>query len=175
MAVLGKIRSKGILLVSIIGLGLFAFIAEEAFRSCEASKNNARQEIGSVLGKSVTYEEFQKMVDEYTDVIKLMQGKENLSEDELNSVRDQVWNTYVQTKLIEDDAKELGLTVTDDEVRNILNQGTNQLLLQSPFVNQQTGRFDANSLKQFMNEYKKNTNPQLKEQYQLTEATVQFI
>lgn len=175
MAVLGKIRSKGILLVSIIGLGLFAFIAEEAFRSCEASKNNARQEIGSVLGKSVTYEEFQKMVDEYTDVIKLMQGKENLSEDELNSVRDQVWNTYVQTKLIEDDAKELGLTVTDDEVRNILNQGTNQLLLQSPFVNQQTGRFDANSLKQFMNEYKKNTNPQLKEQYQKIYNYWQFI
>ena len=33
MAVLGKIRSKGALLVGIIGLGLFAFIAEEAVRS----------------------------------------------------------------------------------------------------------------------------------------------
>lgn len=175
MAVLGKIRSKGILLVSIIGLGLFAFIAEEGFRSCEASKNSSRQQIGSVLGETVTYEEFQKMVDEYTDVIKLMQGKENLSEDELNSVRDQVWNSYVQTKLIENDAKELGLTVTDDEVRDILNQGTNQLLLQSPFVNQQTGRFDANALKQFMNEYKKNTNPQLKEQYQKIYNYWQFI
>ena len=45
MAVLGKIRSKGILLVSIIGLGLFAFIAEEAFalvrlpRTTNASKS----------------------------------------------------------------------------------------------------------------------------------------
>ena len=58
MAVLGKIRSKGILLVSIIGLGLFAFIAEEAFRSCEASKNNERQQIGVVLGEKMTYEEF---------------------------------------------------------------------------------------------------------------------
>lgn len=175
MAVLGKIRSKGIFLVSIIGLGLFAFIAEEAFRSCEASKNTARQQIGEVLGESITYEEFQKMVDEYTDVLKLMQGKETLSEDELNSVRDQVWNSYVQSKLIENDAKKLGLTVTDDEIRDILNQGTNQLLLQSPFVNQQTGRFDANALKRFMSDYKKNTNPQLQEQYQKVYNYWQFI
>ena len=175
MAVLGKIRHRGKILVSVIGIALFAFIAEEAFRSCEASKNNARQQIGEVLGEKISYEEFQKMVDEFSDVIKLTQGKENLSEDELNQLRDQVWNTYVQTKLIEDDAKKLGLTVTDDEVRDILNQGTNQMLLQSPFVNQQTGRFDANALKQFMNEYKKNTNPQLKEQYEKIYNYWQFI
>ena len=175
MAVLGKIRHRGKILVSVIGIALFAFIAEEAFRSCEASKNNARQQIGEVLGEKISYEEFQKMVDEFSDVIKLTQGKENLSEDELNQLRDQVWNTYVQTKLIEDDAKKLGLTVTDDEVRDILNQGTNQMLLQSPFVNQQTGRFDANALKQFLNEYKKNTNPQLQEQYQKIYNYWQFI
>ena len=161
--------------MSVIGIALFAFIAEEAFRSCEASKNNARQQIGEVLGEKISYEEFQKMVDEFSDVIKLTQGKENLSEDELNQLRDQVWNTYVQTKLIEDDAKKLGLTVTDDEVRDILNQGTNQMLLQSPFVNQQTGRFDANALKQFLSEYKKNTNPQLQEQYQKIYNYWQFI
>ena len=34
MAVLGKIRSRGIILITIIGVGLFSFIAEEAFRSC---------------------------------------------------------------------------------------------------------------------------------------------
>lgn len=165
MAVLGKIRSKGILLVSIIGLGLFAFIAEEAFRSCEASKNNQRQQIGEILGEKVNYQDFQKLVDEYTDVIKMTQGKDNLTEEELNQVRDMVWNSYVQSELIAADAKKLGLTVTDDEIRAILNEGTNQILLQSPFVNQQTGRFDANQLKQFLSEYKKNTNPQLQEQY----------
>ena len=166
MAALGTIRKRGVILVCIISFGLFAFIAEEAFRSCEASKNNERQQIGVVLGEKMTYEEFQKLVDEYSDVIKMMQGKENFTEDELNSLRDQVWNSYVQSKLIEEDAKKLGLRVTDDEIRAILNEGTNQMLLQTPFVNQQTGRFDANQLKQFLSEYKKNTNPQLQEQYQ---------
>ena len=161
--------------MNIIGLGLFAFIAVETFCSCETSGNRARQQIGSVLGDKITYDEFQKLVDEFSDVIKLSAGRDSFTEDELNQVRDQVWNNYVQTKLIEDEAKKLGLTVTDDEIRNILNQGTNQLLLQSPFVNQQTGRFDANALKQFMNEYEKNTNPQFKEQNQKIYNYWQFI
>lgn len=162
--------------MSIIGLGLFAFIAEEAFRSCDATRNDQRQQIGEVLGEKISYQDFQQLVDEYTDVIKMMQGKDNLTEDELNSVRDQVWGTYVQTKLVEADAKKLGLTVTDDEIRTILNEGTNPLLMQSPFVNQQTGRFDANMLKQFMSEYKKaDQNPQLMEQYRGIYNYWQFI
>lgn len=167
MAVLGKIRNKGALLVGIIGLGLFAFIAEEAVRSCESTKNNERQQIAKILGEKISYQEFQALVDEYTDVMKMTQNKDNLTETELNQVRDMVWNTYVQTALIEKEAKELGLTVTDDEIRDILNQGTNPLLMQTPFVNQQTGRFDANSLKQFISEYKKTqaSSPQQAEQY----------
>ena len=42
MAVLGKIRSRGLILIIIIGLALFAFIAEEAFRSCNGIKGEAR-------------------------------------------------------------------------------------------------------------------------------------
>ena len=169
MALLGKIRSKGALLVGIIGLGLFAFIAEEAVRACDSAKNNERQQIAKVLGEKISFQEFQALVDEYTDVVKMTQNQDNLSEAELNQVRDMVWNTYVQTALIAKEAKELGLTVTDDEMRDILNKGTNPMLLQTPFVNQQTGRFDANALKQFINEYKKvqTSNPQQAEQYPL--------
>ena len=167
MAVLGKIRSRGMILIGIIGLGLLAFIAEEAFRSCEATRNNERQQIGEVYGKKISVQEFQKMVDEYTDAIKMQQGQENLNEEQLNQVKDMVWNSYVQSQLIEKEAEKLGLTVTDQELQNILAEGTNPMLLQTPFVNQQTGRFDAAALKKFLADYKaqKNTNPQMAEQY----------
>ncbi len=95
MAALGKIRSKGLTLIIIIGLGLFAFIAEEAFRSCESSRNNQRQQIGEVLGEKISYEEFAKLVDEAQDAMKVM-GQNNLNEDQLNQLRDQVWQSYVQ-------------------------------------------------------------------------------
>ncbi|MBQ9223279.1 MAG: SurA N-terminal domain-containing protein [Prevotella sp.] len=168
MAAIGKIRSWGPVLVIVIGLALFAFIAEELFRSCESTRNQERQQVGEVLGKKIDVQEFQKLLDEYQDVIKMTQGRDNLTDEELNQVKDMVWNQFVHTSIIENEASKLGLTVTDEEMQNILQAGTNPMLTQTPFVNQQTGRFDVNMLKKFLAEYKnvKSTNPQLAEQYE---------
>ena len=168
MAALGSIRKRGVLLICIIGAALFAFIAEELFRSCEATSNQRRQQVGEVLGKKISVQEFQALVDEYQEVIKMTQGRDNLSDDELNQVKDMVWETYVNNALVENEAKKLGLTVTDTELQNILKQGTSPILAQTPFVNQQTGRFDVSILTKFLDDYKKMNaaqNPQMAEQY----------
>ena len=155
MTALGKIRSKGILLIINIGLGLFAFIAEEAFRSCNGIKGQNSQQIGEVLGEKIYVQDFQKLLDEYQDAMKLTMRTDNLSEDQLNQLKDQVWQQLVSERVMKEDCKKLGLTVTEDELQNVLNDGTNQLLTQTPFVNQQTGRFDVSILKQFIDAYRK--------------------
>ena len=155
MAAIGKIRSWGPVLATVIGLALFAFIAEEMFRSCEATSNEKRQQVGEVLGKKISVQEFQEMVDEYQSVIKMTQGRDNLSEEEMNQVKDQVWQQFVNNTILEEETKKLGLTVTDEELQNILKAGTNQMLMQTPFINQQTGRFDVTQLTKFLDDYKK--------------------
>ena len=170
MAALGTIRKRGVILVCIISFGLFAFIAEEAFRSCDSAKNNERQQIGEVFGEKISVQEFQKLVDEYTEVIKMQQGQENLPEEQMNQVKDMVWNTYVQNRIIAEEADKLGLTVTDSELQDILKTGTNPMLQQTPFVNQQTGRFDATALQKFLADYKAqkanpSANAQMMDQY----------
>lgn len=155
MTALGKIRSKGILLIIIIGLGLFAFIAEEAFRSCNGIKGQNSQQIGEVLGEKIYVQDFQKLLEEYQDAMKLTMRTDNLSEEQLNQLKDQVWQQLVSERVMKEDCKKLGLTVTEDELQNVLNDGTNQLLTQTPFVNQQTGRFDVSILKQFIDAYRK--------------------
>ena len=155
MAAIGKIRSWGPTLVVVIGFALLAFIAEEAFRSCEATSNSQRQQIGEVLGNKIDVQAFQKLMDEYTDVYKVTQGRENLTDEEHTRIKDMVWDAYVQSQILEDETRKLGLTVTDEELQNILNQGTHPALMQTPFVNRETGRFDVNALKQFLGEYKK--------------------
>ena len=168
MAVLGRIRRRGTILIIIVGFGLFAFIAEEAFRSCETTKNNQRQQIGEVLGEKVNAQDFQKEVEDFTDYLKVAQGIDNLNDQQLQSVRDQVWGQFVQNKIIEREASKLGLKVTDEEMQNVLRAGTHPMLQRTPFTNQQTGRFDANALQKFLAEYKQNgTNPQYGEQYQM--------
>ena len=155
MAAIGKIRSWGPVLATVIGLALFAFIAEEMFRSCQATSNEKRQQVGEVLGKKISVQEFQEMVDEYQSVIKMTQGRDNLSEEEMNQVKDQVWQQFVNNTILEEETKKLGLTVTDEELQNILKAGTNQMLMQTPFINQQTGRFDVTQLTKFLDDYKK--------------------
>ena len=178
MAALGTIRKRGVTLVIIIGLGLFAFIAEEMFRSCEATSNEQRLQVGEVLGKKVSVQDFQNLLEEYQEVIKMTQGRDNLTENELNQVKDQVWNTYVQNTIIESEAEKVGLTVTKEEMQNVLRAGTNPMLLQTPFVNQQTGRFDASQLTKFLDDYKKVENgqdAQMAEQYRTIYKYWQFI
>ena len=155
MAALGKIRSKGGILVGAIGLALFAFLAGDAARSCDGIKGEARQQIGEILGKKISVQDYQKLIDEYQSAIKFTMQRDNLTDQELNQVKDQVWQQLVSNRVIEADAEKVGLTVTEKEIQNVLNEGTNPMLVQTPFVNQQTGRFDVNALKQFFDSYNK--------------------
>ena len=93
------------------------------------------------------------MVDEFSEVIKLTNGLNSLSEDQLTNIKDQVWNTYVTNELIAAEAKKLGLKVTDKELQAIIDEGTNPLLMQTPFRNPQTGAFDKDMLKKFLVDY----------------------
>lgn len=105
------------------------------------------------------------MVDEFSEVIKLTNGLNSLNEDQLTNVKDQVWNTYVTNQLIAGEAEKLGLTVTDKELQAVIDEGTNPLLMQTPFRNPQTGAFDKDMLKKFLVEYANLGSSQMPAQY----------
>ena len=169
MATLQKIRNKGKILIAVVGLALFAFIAEEFVRSLSYTQTERHQRIGKIYGENVNVQEFNALVDEYTDVIKFTNGLSSLNDDQMASIRDQVWQSYVNQQIIEHECKKLGLTVTDAEVQNIINTGKNPMLAQTPFRNQQ-GAFDVNQLKQFLSQKDEIMNnadnsAELKDQY----------
>lgn len=153
MATLQKIRSKGVFLIAIVGLALFAFIAEELVRAMSSTQNSERQKVAEICGESVSYQEFNDMFSEYENAVKLGNGGQSLNEAQNTQLRDQAWNEFVSYSVIANEAKKLGLTVTDAEMQSIINNGTSPLLRQTPFVSQQTGAFDANQLKQFLSNY----------------------
>lgn len=138
-------------MVVVIGLALFAFIAGDAWKVLQP--HQGKQDVGEVNGKTLTAQEYQKMVDEYTEVIKLTQGVSALNDDQLTQVKDQVWQSYVNNQLIAAEAAKLGLTVSKAEVQAIIEEGTNPLLMQTPFRNPQTGAFDKDMLKKFLVDY----------------------
>lgn len=162
MATLQKIRSKGPLLVIVIGLALFAFIAGDAWQVLGPKQSTVA---GEVNGKTITAKDFQDLVEEYTDVVKLTTGASSLTEEQNDQLKDEVWQTYVNNQLVSKEAKKMGLTVTDAEIQSILAQGTDPLLQQTPFRNQQTGMFDKDMLNKFLVEYSKMDMTKVPQQY----------
>ena len=161
MAALQTIRSKGALLVGVLGLALFAFIAEEFFRSLETTSNMDKSIVGKVYGEKLTIQDFQNMVDEQSEIAKLqmqMQGQDaNLTDEQTEQIREQVWQQYVQKAMVQHECDKLGLYVTDGEVQEALRQGTAQSLqiVAGIFRNQQTGTFDLAQLQDFLKNYNK--------------------
>ncbi len=179
MAVLQKIRSYGKVLIGVVGLALFAFIAEEFVRAISFREGESRQRIGKIYGESVNYQDYNALVDEYSDVLKFTNGLTSLTDEQVAMVRDQVWQTLLTRKIMEHECSKLGLTVTDAELQDIINKGSNPMLAQTPFRTPQ-GAFDANALKQFLSQYDKVMNTpevgaETKEQYKQMYSYWNFI
>ena len=162
MATLQNIRSKGPLLVIVIGLALFAFIAGDAWKVLQPHQSH---DVGEVNGDVLSAQDYQALVEEYTDVIKFSSGTNSLNDEQTNQVKDEVWRTYVNNKLLEKEAKKLGLTVSKAEIQAIIDAGVHPLLQQTPFRNPQTGAFDKDMLKKFLVDYSKMNQPQMPAQY----------
>ena len=147
MATLQKIRSKGPLLLIVIGLAMLAFILGDAWKIIRP--NQGIQYVGTIAGEDITAMDFQQELEVYTDVVKFANQIQDLSEDEQNAIKDEVWATMVRNRILEKEAKGVGLTVTDAEVRDVIERGTDQMLARTPFSNAE-GQFDSDILKSFL-------------------------
>lgn len=179
MATLQKIRNRGRILIATVGLALFAFIAEEFVRSLTYTQTESRQRVGKIYGEKINVQDFNAQVEEYTDVVKFSQGVNTLTDDQLSMIRDQVWQSLVNEKLMQHECEKLGITVTDAEMQDIINTGRSPMLAQTPFRTQQ-GTFDVNALKQFLNQYNEvmgnaEISSEIKEQYQQMNSYWKFV
>ncbi len=163
MATLQKIRSKGPLLVIAVGLALFAFIAGDAWQVMQPHQS---QDVGEVDGEDVSAQEYQALVEEYTEAAKLEYNVNSLPDEEVSRIQDRAWQEYVNNKLVEKEAKKLGLMVTNEELQTIVTAGVHPLLQRLPFRNPQTGAFDKDMLDMFLVNYSKMSATQVPEEYQ---------
>lgn len=150
MATLQSIRSKGPLLVIVIGLALFAFIAGDAWKVIQPHQS---QDVGEAGGKSLSAQEFQEMVEEYSTVVKMSNNISSLTEEQTNQIKDEVWMSYVNNALVKQEAEKLGLRVTEEEIQNLISEGTHPMLRNTVFTNPQTGTFSQDMLKKVLADY----------------------
>ena len=78
-----------------------------------------KDHIGTVNGAKIGYKEFSDLLKQQSDSYRKQTGGEADEETE-RQLRTQVWNMLVQQALVDKELNRLGITVTDDEIREIL-------------------------------------------------------
>lgn len=121
MATLQTIRNRGGLLVSIvIGLALISFIVGDALSSGANIFNGKKNQVGEIAGESISIMDFQNMVGNNEEIVKMMNGVSALNEEQQTMLRNNTWQQLVMEKLMETEYEELGLNVSGDELYDIL-------------------------------------------------------
>ena len=144
MATLEKIRSKAGLLVTIVGIALFAFIIGDFLNSGSTFFRQQQETVLTVDGKSINYQDFQLRLEEMEQVAQLQTGQNSLPEEYRLQIRQNVYNGIVEEILLNNEFNRLGMKVTSEELFDMV-QGENispMLMQNQMFHNPQTGSFD---------------------------------
>ncbi len=168
MATLEKIRSRSGLLIASIAIALLCFVVGDALNNSSTLFNNARNVVGEVDGNSMSTEEFQKQVSVMTNVFKMARQP---MED--GDVRDAVWNTFIQSVVVGEEAGENGMTVTAAELKDAtLGENVHPMMRSIPLFYNQENQFDKNILLNVLANMDKEGNEELKDYWMFWENRI---
>ncbi|HRU62855.1 MAG TPA: SurA N-terminal domain-containing protein, partial [Paludibacteraceae bacterium] len=154
MATLGKIRSKGILLVVVVGLALLAFIIGDFLNSSTSYFNKSREKVAQIAGENINIRQFSEAIEQMTQVYKIETGQTELNEDIISQIRASVWESLVNEIILNKEAKKLGLTVSPEELSDqLIGYNIHPLILQRRVFADENGQFSRSLLIQFLNSF----------------------
>ena len=153
MATLQKIRDKGTLLVIVIGAALLAFVLGDLFTSGTTLFGKARDKAFVVNGEVISTQQYADKITEFEEFQKMISGQSSLDENTTSQIREAVYQQMVRQRLLDDQTKELGLTVTKAELNDLVHgENISPVLQQLPFfLDPQTGMFSRSALIEFIN------------------------
>lgn len=165
MAVIEKIRQRTGLLILIIGLALLSFLVSDAISNNMGIFRGEDNTVGVIDGKSITYQEFSEKTQKISD--NLEQQGQPVNEFTLNMIREQVWNDYFQTLVIDGQYEELGLMVTGDEIFATVTNPVDfpQIRDAAAFKNQATQQFDPALMVNYLKQLDQDETGDMKRQW----------
>lgn len=152
MAILGKIRSRGVLLMIVVGLALFAFIIGDFLTQGSTYFNQSRETVAEIAGEKININDYTVLVDQMIEVYKIETGQSELNEETISQLRTSVWESLVNEKLINAEAAKMGLTVGTEELSEyLIGNKVHSLISQRRAFAGENGQFSRPALVQFLN------------------------
>ena len=131
MAMMAKMRSLAPAFILTVGVlfVLFMVISDSNVMQALGGPSN---DVGSVNGEPISYKDFQAAIDQQREARK--QQGQDVDDENLDQFRDQVWDFVVSQRLIEQEVKKMGISVSNDEIRDIILGDNPPAFLKQNFV-----------------------------------------
>lgn len=152
MAVLEKIRVKmGAFITIIIGIALLSFIVDADTLQSAVSMFSSKYDVGEMKGESISYKDYQKKIDYFTQIHQMATGSTSLDEQTQEMVNQGAWQDIMTEKVLLPAIKDAGLDIGDEELFD-LSQGTqiSPVLTREQAFLGPDGQFDKNKLAEFI-------------------------
>jgi peptidyl-prolyl cis-trans isomerase D len=152
MALIGTLRNK-----MGIGVVVFVFVAIAAFVLGDLFGNNGvllgRNNVGEIAGTEISLEEYQAAIQEREANYMLNFGR-NPGEREMTSIRQQAWDLLIVRNAIEKQYSKIGVTVSNDEVQDLIWGKNVDENVKQAFTNPETGQFDKDRVLSYLGQLK---------------------
>jgi peptidyl-prolyl cis-trans isomerase D len=120
MAIIGKIREKSSWVIGLIGLAMLGFIATDLLSNKLFHDPNSQKGLGKIFGEEISQQEFG---DKYQAALRATEQQkkgEPISLAEQNQINDQTWQDFIDDKIMDREAKALGLDVPGVEIYDMI-------------------------------------------------------
>lgn len=168
MGLMTFLRNRaGYILVFAIGFAIVAFLVGDAINVGKPFWAANQKTVGSVDGKDISIDDFGPKVEQNLNQFKQQYGGSANAQMTAMAV-DQAWNAELAGVLLNKEYERLGLTVSEDELVDLLVGQNPSPLIKQYFTNPQTGQLDRMQLNSFL----KSKDPQAQNQSALLQTEV---
>ncbi|MBB2145944.1 peptidylprolyl isomerase [Pedobacter sp. LMG 31464] len=171
MGLMTFMRTKmGYFLVGGIAVVLALFVLEPLLQHSSSLFGSSRNTVGSIDGEEIKYEEFNPKVEQSVAQFKQQYGGSVNAQMQAMAV-DNAWQSEIAGKLLTKEYTRLGLTVSSDELFDLLQGKNPSPLIVQYFGNQQTGQVDRSAVLSSLKAQQK--DPKLKQQWDMLQAEIE--
>ncbi|WP_161889659.1 peptidylprolyl isomerase [Pontibacter russatus] len=150
MALINKIREKSGWAVGAIAIGLGVFVVGgDLLGPNSRLLGNDATTVGEIAGEEIDYQEFDAVLQQAKADYESRTGRA-ANEGELAMLREQAWNQLIFKIALQKEYDRLGITVTDEELADMVQGNNIHPAVKQAFTNPQTGEFDRNQIVQYL-------------------------
>jgi len=151
MATLQKLRNKGgVLIATVIGLSLVAFILSDFLNSGETLFSQSENVVGEIAGESITYPDYMTLVNKIEENQKANSRQSSIPEAQMEQIREYAWRMLVEKNTVEKEIVKVGVSVSPDELFDLVQGNNPSPLIRQYFTDPKTGMFDRNAVINFL-------------------------